>query len=653
MAARPACHVFWSVVLVVAATVDGRAQPAVEPAAPARVRLVFAEQALNDPLRARMYDVIATSVDKEAWPTIELTQPTDISAILDEYFDIYTKGSGRAPQTHRVLSGMIAEANPALVDPQSPNILAAGEVRLPPVPVRGFSLYAKDEVEARIFDPDDMSYALRAPDGNVVLRTETAMPTAADTEVRRGKLTEVVVSLTRLVRARLRTYATALRPILALDDTANAMATMRLLDEPAEHACDSAGQWFAHSPYMGSLQTIFTSAEIARLQSAAANVPLTVIDWNVDGDPKGHGSKVRAVVKETLTKFGLGTLDPFVKTFELNPARNRSELKRVLDAYEGFVTQQSGGQDLKTLFESADAWVRSFVPPDEYAVNQHVPSLVLQAVFWSQFSRVQVLNFSFTTDSAALAVLDNHFMPAARAFAVLAAGNSGLPASPVLQPQAEAFRWKNVVNVTHGHTDGTIDGDTTNPQYSVIVNLIAPGCGYTTAPITPDENGSSFASPYVAAFAWVRMLQGVAAGSIKGALVSASAPIPVIGQKVESGGLFDPALFLLHPSSHMVSADGAYLSLSKLAFTMTYRSDGSDITITNPTAGEPTYTVTFQTCGDAPRLCATVRRFAASAGIFLTSGPVRSISFDATSGQQRFQPADGLALLKLVRLITF
>ena len=645
--------VWIAIAAVLAIARNAAAQGPPDQPTPPSVRLVFDEQQLKDPLRARMYDVIAQSVEQSNWPTIQLTQATSIASLLNKYFDVYNVGPGKTPETQRLLASMIVDANPALVQPQSRGMLSPGPVKLPPVPVRAFSSYRTGRVEARIFNPAEMSYVLRAPSGELVGRSENTVPTADNDEVRRGALTEVVLSLTSNVGERLRRYRSYLRPILAVDERQGAMATVTLLEAGNAAPCDSASRWLARSPYPSSLKTVFTQAEINRIQNAAANLPLTVIDWNVNNDARGHGSKVRAVVSEFLQRFGLSSIDTRVQTFEMNPKRNRDGLKKILAAYKAYVTAQSGGRDLAKLFESAEKWVTDYVPPDEYALDQHVPSLVLQAVFWSHFSRPQALNFSFTTDSAALTVLDAHFMPAAKAFAALAAGNAGMPASPVLLPQAEAFRWENVVNVTHGRPDGTIDGDTTNEGYKVIVNVIAPGCGYTTPPLAQDENGSSFASPYVATAAWIRMLQGLPAPSLKRALTASSEPISTIGEKVESGGLFDPALFLLHPGPHVVSAEGAYLSLSSLTFKMTYMYKGTEISITNPAPTEPSYVVAFHACENSPDVCAIVRRSTSTSGLFFTFGPIKTVTLDALSGQQRFQTNDAAALLKLIRLITF
>lgn len=625
--------------------------PPTPPGTPKRVRVVFDEQQIKDPQRARVYQLIVDSVPEPAWPTIQVTQTTKIAALLNEYFDIYTIGPGRSPETQRLLAAMVADANPTLVLTTARDEVTAGSVRLPPVPVRAYSSYQTGEVVTRTFDPESMSYLLRAPGGEETSPSADTIPKAANGAVRRGALTEVLLSVTPDVKDRLRRYRSLLRPLLALDEDKDDLVNVTLLGGAAA-PCNMASAWLAGSPYHASLKAALSLAEIAKIETAAANLPLTIIDWNVT-DPKGHGAKVRAVVTEVLNHLGLGSLDSRVRTVELNPTRNRDGLKKLLATYKQYITQQSGGADIAKVFDSAEKWVAHYVSPDEYALNQRVPTLLLQAIFWSNFAKPQTLNFSFTTDSVALTVLDANFMLGAKAFGALAAGNSGMPASPALRPQAEAYQWDNIVNVTHGRSDGTIDGDTTNSQYKIIVSLIAPGCGYTTPPLVPEDIGSSFASPYVAAVAWIRMLQGTQARSVKRALINASEPSSAVGQRVESGGLFDPALFLLQPNTHAVSAQGAYLSLSSLAFTMTYTYEGSELTINNSAIADPTYVVSFGPCPGTTAVCTIVRRWLTGGGLFLTAGPVKSVAFDAKSGQQRFETTDPAALLKLVRFITF
>lgn len=613
-----------------------------------RVRLVFDEQNMSDAVRAEVYKLIADSVPESEWPTLQLTSATSVLSLLNEYFDIYSTGDGKAPRTQKVLADMIAGANERVSSVAAP--IAPGAIQVPPVPIRAYSRYAKNEVASRRFDPEAMTYETRSAKGVMIERRGDSDVPRVDEALafRRGKTTAVVLSVNASLRRRVQAIA-ASQAVIALDDAEDDTATVRLLAQDPAATCDSATTWLASSPYRSSMKLGMTPAAVAQIEARAVNVPLTVIDWNVKGD--GHGAKVRAVVKEVLHELGLDALDQHVKEIELNPVRNRDGLRVLLATYKAKVVAKS--PDMASIFTPAEQWVEAHVPLDENSSTQKVPSLLLQAIFSDQFMRPQALNFSFTTDSVALTILDSQFMGKAMAFAAFAAGNSGLPASPLLKPQAEAFQWPTVVNVTHGRADGAIDGDITNDKFKVIVSLVAPGCGYTTAPLRQSDIGSSFASPYVATAAWVRMLQGVPAAAIKRSLITASLPASAVGKRVESGGLFDPALFFLEPAPHMLTSQGAFLELSSLKFKMTYEADGVDITITAPALQSPSHIVTFQPCTQSSDLCVTVRRWLKDNSLWMTTGTVKSFEFEAASGQQKIEATDAAALLKLIRLVTF
>src|SRR4029079_1389061 len=75
------------------------------------VRLIFDEQSMSDTARAEVYDLIARSVPESNWPTLQINQVTDIRALLNTYFDIYSTGQGAAPRTQAMLNDLIASAN--------------------------------------------------------------------------------------------------------------------------------------------------------------------------------------------------------------------------------------------------------------------------------------------------------------------------------------------------------------------------------------------------------------------------------------------------------------------------------------------------------------------------------------------------------------
>ena len=171
-------------------------------------------------------------------------------------------------------------------------------------------------------------------------------------------------------------------------------------------------------------------------------------------------------------------------------------------------------------------------------------------------------------------------------------------------------------------------------------------------PIKVADNGSSFASPYVATAAWIRMLQGLGANFIKRSLVAASLPVPEVGSRVESGGLFDPALLLSAPGAHLVTADGAVLPVT--ALTLSLKSQKNEIEaaeITGSLKASPTHLVTLHQCG--PNVCAIVRGFSQAGDVELTAGQVVSMSVHAVAGQRTFDEKDPAAILARIKTISF
>lgn len=623
--------------------------PSVPPSPSRRVRLSFDEQRLSDRARTRLYEALAESVAEPDWPTLRTSTPTSIDQLLDDYFDIYAGSTtGAAPRTYRALRDLVADANSDLLVNRVTGRLAAGEVKLPPVPMRAFTDY-RLAVTSRLFDPAFGTYELRSNAGTTV-ETVAELPLVASRPgLRRGRITEVVLSLNNAVIELLRSLDAA-EPVVLVDaDQDDGLATVTFATDPPPGACNSPRQWLNSSPYHPSVKTALTSSEIAKIEAAAQNVPLTIVDWNV-ADPKGHGAKVRAVVTEVLNSLGLQSIDQHVQTIELNPASNRTFLATLLASYKQYLIGQES--DLEASFDLAEAWVAGHTPASPFATTQKVPSLVLQAIFWNQFPRPRAINLSFTTDSSSIAVLNAKFMDKSRAFAAFAAGNDGLPVMPSQRPQADAHLWPNVVNVTNGWPDGVIDGNVSNGERSLFVNVVAPGCGFSTPPIVSTDHGSSFASPYVLTAAWVRMLQGVPLASVKGDLIGASQPLSVFGRRVQSGGLFDPSWLLLRPGSHIVTPDGRFVNLSGLTFEMKFLANGNSQEIKSPPQAGQTYTITFEACQAPSGVCTTVRTW--EDGVpRLQSGPVSSFTVNARSGQPPITAATGQELLDRIRLLTF
>ena len=262
-----------------------------------RVRLIFDEQSMTDTARAEVYDLIARSVPESNWPTLQINQVTDIRALLNTYFDISSTGQGAAPRTQAMLNDLIASANADRLTDKQGFMVAAGPVKVPPVPVRAYTFYNKAEVAARRFDPESMSYELHSPTGEVERFSQEIAPAESKEAERRGRLTEVLITLNDAVKSRVHDDGAAFQRVVAVDDDKEGAATVQLLSDQPPMGCNSATRWLAESPYLASMRNTLTADEIARIKAAAANVPFVIVDWNVD-TPTRHGAKVRAVVRE-------------------------------------------------------------------------------------------------------------------------------------------------------------------------------------------------------------------------------------------------------------------------------------------------------------------------------------------------------------------
>ena len=274
------------------------------------------------------------------------------------------------------MADLIAKANPDRVGVDGS--ITSGPLQVPPIPMRAFSEYRFNDVEARTFDPEKMTYDLKTATGATkTIDVSRPPPVLGNSELRRGRYTELVVTMTDDVRAAVSGTNAAIRALIALDDDPDhpGMAELQLLGAQ-DPACDSASAWLPSSPYRASIK--FSDDDVEKLERQAELKPLTLIDFNF---LDGHGAKVRAVVSETLGRLGLERLnrDAFIKTVDLNPASNRAGLGSMLAKYKEFLLGLVGHEQA-AVFAPAEHWIDSFTPPDDKAEKQEVPSLVLQAV---------------------------------------------------------------------------------------------------------------------------------------------------------------------------------------------------------------------------------------------------------------------------------
>ena len=548
-----------------------------------KVRLYIPEQSTPDRYRAVLYRATAKAVPVEKWPTVTVDQETTIPQLVSHYFQIYSGSTpnayGANPRTSEELDKLIRDANGLSSDVVNPTAV----LKLPPVPVRGFTKYAEG-VWMREFDPELQQYSLMVDaGGRQSSKTQAVAPATELRAWRAGKITAIVVQMDATIKAEIGKLVG-----YAIPTSDDGFDVLHLLDDGSSD-CHEGTSWLSSSPYFPILQSKIASLDKAALVAAGAQQHLVIIDWDFQS-PNSHGNKVLSVVKQVLTQLQLGSLIPDIETVDLHPKAGEAALRSTLNAYEQSfaATPEWHGQDLSRVFEDAFKWLGR-EPDSSDSQQQKVPSLALQAVFWKYFSKRHVVNVSFTIESTAFGVANPRFMTGTKSFGVLAAGNSGLELSTVDLPQAEASSWPSLLNVTHGKQDGTILGDYTNDRYpGRIVNLIAPGCGYQFGAIAPADVGSSFASPYVAVAAWLLSLTDASlpvdstprANEIKRRLVLAAIAAPPNADRVQSGGVFDFARLFGQSATHYLDTQGHIVPLSSGSLTVHYRSAGTDSTNT-------------------------------------------------------------------------
>lgn len=311
----------------------------------------------------------------------------------------------------------------------------------------------------------------------------------------------------------------------------------------------------------------------------ATSVPLVIIDWISSSEE--HGEKVRSVVDYLLHEFGLSLP---ITLIDLNPTHSRRTLSPILSEFEKEYYCPKMGIDCgrKEPSEVTDArkWIAGRHSAEGGVAN--VNQLVLEALLWKYFHQERAwVNMSFSIDSLSLQILQADFLATSHSFGISAANDDRLPESPVGVPQRAASVYTNFVNVTYATREGVLLGGETNPLYSVIVTAAGQGCGFDFEHIRKSDEGTSFASPYVAAVSWIKyLIDGVDETRMRKALVDASSVAATPNQlEIESAGIFDPARLLLkQPTSIVAMSDGSEKTYASIRLTLRYKKhDGSPV----------------------------------------------------------------------------
>lgn len=330
------------------------------------------------------------------------------------------------------------------------------------------------------------------------------------------------------------------------------------------------------------------------LKSAATNNPLWIVDFDFE-DSTGHGAKVKSVVRSVLEKYGLLELgeEPYVRTIDLKPNEdNRKDYDGYLSNYRKYLaSSESKNAAYNKFSENVIEWAEKYKASDE--ARKKIPEFLLQAIFHhiirSQDVDSSVINISFTTKSEA------HFAYMGRELERIQNENRILIFSAAgsdywqsigkfTTPQGYARLFPNmVVNVAGLDCTASHSTATDSRVYAEVFGL-ANGCGYKFENIDTFDSGSSFASPAVAASAWLSHLiyrKGDNLWIAKHDMERASIP-PVPGDgkfRIGSGGIVDTSSLLEKPGSHIINNDGEYLKLRKCSINVKPKNDISQLLV--------------------------------------------------------------------------
>jgi hypothetical protein len=602
-----------------------------------QVALLYDDQKLSDAERAKLFTLVADSVPPQQWRTITLAERTDLRTLVDRFFDYYPSGQYSAPLTVDAVVEIIRRYN----DVSGISVPAGTTVRVPPLPMRAKGRF-DFEREFRVYNADVQGYSAKQNAEVVALPTnrELAVPSSPGANpFRDATSTGIVIQLTEANINRL-TPKTLPAGVIALSavpapgadpgstDLVIGVVPMELLPTtPA--ACANPFATLEASPFRARQRARVESATTPdddRLLRVAADTPLIVLDV---GFVSHHGFKVRRVAEQVLQRLGAPRLAERIVAVEMYPvdAQAKQELAGTLNEYVASQpTLAEDSAEFKHRVEAAHRWIESSAGTVSLTGPRlDIPEVLLRALFFKHVTRGAVLNMSFRMQAPATAALLNEFAQDALSFSIAGVGNTVEPATPGWTPQDASMALPNFVTVTYGTEEGTVKAQFPEGSTGARVRLLAPGCGFEGIA----DEGSSLATPYVAATTWLRVLldrleSGASpAGEVLAReLVSATRPIHTLERPVESGGMFDPAMLIAFPRTRhfLLRRDGTEVELSS------YTAEADCQLVSGP--------VTVRFTNPPPELLDTVATFAlfrTDMGVFLWRRAIPASGFDRGS----------------------
>jgi hypothetical protein len=540
--------------------------------------LLYRDSQLTDADRATLIQFVANVVSEDRWPINEFLSNESLPDLVRR---IYNLSSTNEPNSTAVILALVQRANPNRFGPTPFSFKAAlttSPVKLPPIPRH---LQATTTTEAIRVQPLGTS-ELREASSTVQLEDTpaSALPPQGDsppgdtTVIMLGTYEEISAEAKRQgYLAQLPSSAKVFRN----DGYVDLLA--RGTDEPIPKVdCHEAKEWLTNllkDANISDLRRQLGGDAISeKVSDRASRDHLVVLDWVAA--PLNHGRKVESVVRyvlETLLKSPELSRKPYFDVVDLNPAHpeNRPALLDAVQEYKNWYCDVTGSclEDgslppyARFRFTEARKWIMSGGSTNPLQSHTNVlivkrlhndvdetrrfpvDQMVLEAVLWEHLlrpsSKTWLLNMSFTVE---FAIGLARRLPSSRSLIVTAASNEHKPELYTEFPQGFSLSNQKVVTVTYANRDGSVLGGYTfqGPETIVPVSVIAPGCGYAYKAIAEGEYGTSFATPFVAALAWVEhLINGTDAIEERALLVQASVMRPKV-VAVESAGMFEPRM---------------------------------------------------------------------------------------------------------------
>jgi hypothetical protein len=565
-----------------------------------RVVLVYDDRRMGDADRAALLTFVAEFIPESAWQTVRLPRATDLRQVVNAYYDFFQFNDFRAPLTAAAAVEALQEAS----DIDSIVAPAGSTLRLPPFPVRAFGRFEQGRA-FRLFNAEAHAYAIRQNSDEVSVPDEPLIGNVAEPAIRARRAATATGIALPSTAALAEAIAAGKLPrgvspfsLVSTGDDSGVIGTVSVeLLETAMSGCGTARGVLEGSSFIGPARArvkrvLATRKE--RLLELARSTPLTLIDV---GFGTHHGSKVRRVVAEVLGLFEADVLRDHIREIELYPVDDAAADALGVALTEYVASKQAPAEAVPGEFAARVAQARRWIENSRKAalitgqVRLDIPEVLLQAVFWKQLSRGGWVNMSFRMRAPAMHGLLPAFARGAVAFGVSAVRNTVEAIQSGWLPQDVSTANPNFINVTYGTESGEVRAQYTSGQEDgTRVPVLAPGCGFDGI----DEEGSSLASPYVAAASWLRALLDAAESGAPVAtmntwrlLLAATRPIPALSHSVESGGMFDAAMLVAPPATeqYLVMSDNTLVPIAEFRLDAVCVADG--VTFEQPFTSAP------------------------------------------------------------------